>query len=137
MKGTTPPTMKITIEAMRCACACPWKPQTQASDPTTQTSAMGTRYFQHIDIIWSMRKRGRVQRSQMVTKTRLDALTKKTAKERTCSQNEASIRSGVMPGHGMRHPPRKSEVASAPMTHRFTHSAVAKAPKRKPEYSVL
>ena len=41
----------------------------QAAVPSRFTNAIGTRYFQHIVIIWSTRMRGSVQRSQIATNT--------------------------------------------------------------------
>ena len=49
----------------------------QASAPTKQTAAIGTQYFQHIVITWSIRSRGSVQRTHIMTVTPKTALTMK------------------------------------------------------------
>src|ERR1700730_3635916 len=42
----------------------------QTETKSTPANEAGTRYFQHMLIIWSMRMRGSVQRSHMTTKTK-------------------------------------------------------------------
>jgi hypothetical protein len=83
----------------------------QAAVPRKFTIAIGTRYFQHISIIWSTRTRGSVQRNQMASRTKAYDFAKKTA-------NWSALRSTgcCSSAHGICQPPRNSVVVMAPMT---------------------
>src|SRR5439155_1042459 len=99
--------------------------------PMRFTKASGTRYFQHMSIIWSTRMRGSVQRSHTATNTQKYDLRKKV-------KNWSGMRSAGAPSsaNGICQPPRKSVVTTAPITYRFPHSAMKKSRFRMPLYSV-
>ena len=56
-----------------------------------QSSAPGIRYFQHMVIIWSMRKRGSVQRSQIMPMTPITALQMKLASPSKLPSQPATV----------------------------------------------
>ncbi len=88
--------------------------------------AKGNRICQQNAIIWSMRRRGSVPRSQMNSKMNIDVFT--TIKG-TCSPAPAPLPSGQF------QPPRKSSDASTEMTTMFVTSAIWNIDQRIPEYS--
>ena len=49
----------------------------QNNAPTKQAAAMGTQYFQHVVMTWSIRRRGNVQRTHIMTVTPMTALSMK------------------------------------------------------------
>src|SRR5512144_3130643 len=107
----------------------------QARPPTKQKNEIGMKYFQQRFIIWSTRKRGSVQRIQMITKMNARILSAKAPNPRSCSHPCSAWSDAERKGTCQ--PPQKSIEATAPTTNTFTHSTSGKSAKRKPEYSVL
>src|SRR5712691_10354121 len=70
------------------------------------TNEMGVRYFQHMPMSWSTRRRGSVQRIHIMTKTRKSVLVR--------NQKGPAIKSGTKRiGSGPENPPRNSTTTSA------------------------
>ena len=94
------------------------------------------KYFQHRFIIWSTRKRGRVQRIQMITKMRATILVEEDAEAEELQPADALL---LLGGDEAGCASRRGTAAwrRRRCTNRFTHSTSEKSEKRKPEYSVL
>ena len=93
------------------------------------TNEMGVRYFQHMPMSWSTRRRGSVQRIHIMTKTRKRVLVR--------NQKGPAMKSGTKEtGSGPENPPRNSTTTSALATNILAYSARKKSEKRNPLYSV-
>src|SRR5262249_8837296 len=89
---------------------------THTAVPTKFTNAIGTRYFQQVDMSWSTRMRGNVARIHIIRITPKYDFTKKG---RNCSRLSST---GLSVTAGTCQPPRKSVTRMALITYRLPHS---------------
>ena len=90
-------------------------------------------YFQQSVMSWSTRTRGNVALTHIATKTQKYALRKNVMNCATF--NRTGLPSNSASGATCQ-PPRKSVVATAPITYKLPHSAKKKNKNRMPLYSV-
>ena len=67
-----------------------WPPATGLT-PSSRTQLIGTRYFRQVIITWSMRSRGSVQRTHIITKTSSQPLRMKTTTLMTLPRTAAQL----------------------------------------------
>src|SRR5262249_16115811 len=114
----------------------------QALTPMSSTQLIGSRYFKHVIMTWSMRRRGKVQRIHIITNTRNQHLKMNTntlmmlpiTQKKPARCPMSVLRSiGNTPGF---QPPRNRIVAMPLTATMLPYSAMKIDSQRKPLYSV-
>ena len=104
---------------------------------------MGMRYLRHVIITWSMRRRGSVQRTHIMTKTRNQPFNRKTntlmtlptMKPKLPGSPKRSDNSSTN-GSPRLQPPRNMMLAMPLTANMLPYSAMKITSQRNPEYSV-
>src|SRR5262245_55256139 len=105
--------------------------------PNSSTHEIGSRYFRHVIITWSIRSRGSVHRTHIITKTRNQPLRMKTTTlTRLPTQKPRNESLGSTGDSPVCQPPRNRIVAMAETANIEPYSAMKNRLHRNPEYSV-
>src|SRR5690606_29227567 len=103
---------------------------------SSNAQLIGSRYFKQEVITWSIRKRGSVHRTHIMTKTISDALVRKFSSPKSLATNKSSPPHIEKTGIGPFQPPR-NRITKIPLTANIeAYSARKKNDQRMPLYSV-